>query len=100
MLVGTSAINHENRLFSWQIPLSATRLTEVSTLNNEFWDGSKDYLWILHCGAGFGSLNMMASADIAYAIRCILLFLVRMRSVEVAVSREIGNGGKRGGRLS
>jgi hypothetical protein len=36
MLVGTSAINDENLLFSWQILLLAKDLTQVSALNNDF----------------------------------------------------------------
>jgi hypothetical protein len=59
MLVGKSAMKNEDwwcpigvwaRPFSWQIPLSATGLTEESAVNNEFWNGfmyqKPTMLWI------------------------------------------------------
>jgi hypothetical protein len=37
--MGNAPVGVWTRPFSWQIPLSATALTEISALNNEFWDG-------------------------------------------------------------
>jgi hypothetical protein len=43
----------------------------------------KNILWILHCRAGFGSLNVKAVLEIAHVIRCILLFLMRKKGMLV-----------------